>query len=360
MSVRRASLEPSHTLEGVKLLRGQYLILGRLTSELTVSFAMSDVQFIRCGACKYRWNWKCRTTCFKCNAKLDVPEAVPRAPGGAWAKPKGGTSGAWTEATTQRNRKRYNKADRDEKAETSKGPADAARLLESLRAMLPSLADCAEINALADKVEEEKRAAQTAKPLSVKARHLEARVAHKRRTQASAQERVAKAQLSVEEAQAGLETANKELAARSEELRALEEELAMLQKETMQAAEEVGLPDVEAAAAEVQRLEQVVQSLPSATGDNFEGVVASLQSIAAALGKAIPQAAIQPITDVAAEEEEQDLDDEVDEFMDTFEGLDHDDNAGAIGGAADQRRAHLKQFLAKSRHVKIKGKRPHG
>ena len=57
---------------------------------------------------------------------------------------------------------------------------------ESLRAMLPSLADCAELNALADKVEEEKRAAQTAKPLSVKARHLEARVAHKRRTQASA------------------------------------------------------------------------------------------------------------------------------------------------------------------------------
>ena len=58
--------------------------------------------------------------------------------------------------------------------------------------MLPCLADCAELTALVDKVDEERKAAQVAKHLSVKAKHLEQRVAHKRRTQASAQERVDK------------------------------------------------------------------------------------------------------------------------------------------------------------------------
>ena len=101
-------------------------------------------------------------------------------------------------------------------------PADAGRLLDSLRAALPSLADCAELNALANKVECERKAAQIAKLLSVKAKHLEGRLAHKRKTLASAEERAEQAQCTVEEAQAGAEFAKKESKARSKELQALE------------------------------------------------------------------------------------------------------------------------------------------
>ena len=319
---------------------------------------MSDVGFLGCGVCKYRWNWKCRTTCFKCGQNFVVAPTTARPPSGVWGSPY--PSEEWSRPKRRSQGKQQSAAKDNSQPAESRKRHDAAKLLQSLCDAVPSIADSTELAAIVQKVECERRAAQTAKPLSVKARHLEARVAHKRRTQASAQERVAKAQLMVEEAQAGLEAANKELVARSEELRTLEEELATLEKETMQTAEEVRLLDVEAAATEVQRLEQVVQNLPSATADNLQGVVASLQSIAAALGKAIPQAAVQPITDVAAEDDEQDLDEEVEEFMDTFEGLDHDDNAGTIGGAADKRRAHLKQFLAKSRPIKVKGKRQHG
>ena len=125
---------------------------------------MSDVQFLRSGVCKYRWTWKCRTTCFKCNAKLGVPEARPPVPAGVWAKPKPkvGASRAWTEATSWRNGKR-NKPN-NEDIEQAKSPTDAARLLELLRASLPSLADCAELSALADKIEVERKAVKIAMP----------------------------------------------------------------------------------------------------------------------------------------------------------------------------------------------------
>ena len=115
--------------------------------------------------------------------------------------------------------------------ETTKNPADAARLLESLRSILPSLADCAELTALADKVEIERKAIQSAKPLSVKAKHLEGRLAHKRRTQASAQERVERTLRALEEAQGAADAARAELNARNEELQALEKEIAELPTE---------------------------------------------------------------------------------------------------------------------------------
>lgn len=218
---------------------------------------MSDVKFLRCGACKYRWNWKCRTTCFKCNGRLGVPETKPPTPSGIWAKPKGGTSGAWTEATSRHNRKRNHLV--SDKIETTKGPADASRLLESLRATLPSLADCAVLNALATKVEAERKAAHTAKPLSVKAKHLESRLAHKRRTQAEAHKRVEEAQEALAAAQQILEDASSECAARTRELQTLERDLADLPVEPHSSrAAGIELP------AELEEDEEAAQAIAKA------------------------------------------------------------------------------------------------
>ena len=152
---------------------------------------------------------------------------MPPVPRGVWSKPQGGEPDTWTEAGSRRSRK-WKAPVHDVAPATTKGPTDAARLLESLRTMLPSLAGCAELTALADKVDEERKAAQVAKPLSVKAKHLEQRVAHKRRTQAEAPKRVEAAQQALESAQKHLESANSEYVARTSELQSLERDLAEL------------------------------------------------------------------------------------------------------------------------------------
>ena len=152
---------------------------------------------------------------------------MPPVPRGVWSKPQGGAPGTWTESGSHRSRKR-NAPVHDVALAPTKGPTDAARLLESLRTMLPSLAGCAELTALVDKVAEERKAAQVAKPLSVKAKHLEQRVAHKRRTQSEAHKRVKEAQQAREAAQKHLESASSEYDARTSELQSLERDLAEL------------------------------------------------------------------------------------------------------------------------------------
>ena len=127
--------------------------------------------------------------------------------------------------------------------------------------------------------------------------------------------------------------------------------------------------DIAAVASEVQRLECIVQSLSKASPDNLPAVGESLRAIVAALSKAVPQASNLPITSVPIHATETDngtevgddnTDDEVNEFMDTFEGLDVDGDHGTGGHGSEQRRIQLKQFLAKSRRVKVRSKRPHG
>jgi chromosome segregation ATPase len=105
---------------------------------------------------------------------------------------------------------------------------------------MPSLADCAELTALANKVDVERKAAQTAKPLSVKAKHLEGRVAHKRRTHDEVQKRVEDARKALETAQVNFDAASSECAACANELQSLERDLAELPVEP-QASKATGI-----------------------------------------------------------------------------------------------------------------------
>ena len=303
---------------------------------------MNDVRFSLCGAkgCRYRWNWCSRTTCFKCGSKLGVSAVEPPAPRGVWSKPRGGEPGTWTEAGSRRSRK-WNAPIHEVALDTSKGPTDAVRLLESLRTMLPSLADCAELTALADKVDVERKAAQIAKPLSVKAKHLEQRVAHKRRTQASAQERVDKAMRTVEEAQVAVDAARVELNARNEELQALEKELAELPMEPIpEQSRTAGLPQLpEELAGDSEAQEAIAKA--QAAADEAQRV------IAAKLQRAAPAVSAKGVSDDGSP---MDLDEEttaeVDALLDTLgsESVAADADS-SVGVAKRVERIELKRQL---------------
>ena len=114
------------------------------------------------------------------------------------------------------------------------------------------------------------------------------------------------------------------------------------------------MADVVAAAAEVQRLEQIVQSLPSATADNLAGVATSLQSIVAALGKAIPQSTVLPVTDM-----EEFGDEDFKEVYEEFMGSEQDGIDGALNVGTDQHRNFAQRLInhtVKKRRLKVRSK----
>ena len=230
--------------------------------------------------------------------------------------------------------------------ETTKGPTDAARLLESLRTMLPSLANCAELTALVDKVDEERKAAQVAKPLSVKAKHLEQRVAHKRRTQASAQERVDKALRTAEEAQAAVGAAREELNARSEELQALEKELAELPMEPApEQSRTAGWPQLPEELADDNEAQEAIAKAQAAADEAQRVISAKLQKTTpAAPAGVVPDATGAP-EDGSAMDFDEETTAEVDALLDTLDSGAAASADSSVGVAKRVERIELKRQL---------------
>ena len=203
-------------------------------------------------------------------------------------------------------------------------------------------------------------------------RRLESRVVAKQKLREQAGQELAAAQEKCEKAE-------KELSDMAELLSKAQGELAAAAKlpavrVSPDRPTDGGIPaDIAAAVSEVQRLQCVVQSLSTTSQENLPAVGESLRAIVAALVNALPQASNLPVTQHetegelptagevnALEVDDGDSDDDVDEFLDSFEGLDADGSNGS-GHATDQRRTQLRQFLAKNRTVKVKGKqRQHG
>jgi hypothetical protein len=110
----------------------------------------------------------------------------------------------------------------------------------------------------------------------------------------------------------------------------------------------------------------VVRGLSSTTPENWPAVGESLRTIVEVLAKALPQSTSPPVTQLAVREmdafeaDEKEMDEDADEFLDTFSGFGADDDAGTSSCASDQRRTQFKQFLAKHRYVKVRGKKQHG
>jgi chromosome segregation ATPase len=217
------------------------------------------------------------------------------------------------------------------------------------------------------------------KPLAKRISTMEFKIAKAKRNYDKAEEEVRKSDMAIADLQSMLEKQKAAAVVKKVELDSLESELKNLLNNAV--AEEPALPqlpqelagDIKAAVSEVQRLDCVVRALTTTSPENLPAVGESLRAIVAALAKALPQATTPPVTqqlDEGAPQEtgvnrvdeadNEESDDDVDEFLDTFTGLEVDGNSGTSGCGSEQRRTQFKQFLAKNRYVKAKGKRQHG
>ena len=186
--------------------------------------ATRDVEFTQCGAkgCKYRWNWACRTTCFKCNAALKVPAVAPKQPGGAWGRVFPSTDWAQPKLRDQR-RQKVSPLAKDNA--TNLDPFTLLDILKKNEALSQSAEQLAAVeNALLGAKARER----ANKPLSVQIRHLEEKIDHKKCTRASAQQVVDDAELALAKAQTQLQVAKEESQKRETELQNLQKDMAEL------------------------------------------------------------------------------------------------------------------------------------
>ena len=199
-----------------------------------------DVGFIQCRVpeCQYRWNWRCRATCFRCSVPLGLPPAKPHTPKGAWADPVSredtDSGNCWQRAKAGRWRRRGPKSGDSNEAQLNSDKPQGTEAEKAMRLVtelkrLSAFSGSAELASLEEKATEAKKAARESKPLSAQAKTLEKKIEHKQRTHAAAVERSAQARKLLESAQEAVQRADAEQKERAAELKALQADLKAMQ-----------------------------------------------------------------------------------------------------------------------------------